>query len=210
MLRNIVFDVGYVLLDYTWKEEFNRRYDPETAEILRRSLFGGGIPAGERGMWDLYDNGLVTDEEVRSTCFSRLPEYREALEWFFGDVSAWCRVRADMADQIPPLKEKGYRIYLLSNYPETLWKLHVQSREFYPLLDGETVSWAEHFGKPEERFYRTLLDRYDLKAEECLFLDDRAENTAAAEKLGFHTITLDNPPAREEAAAYLANLPALE
>ena len=112
-----------------------------------------------------------------------------------------------MADLIKPLKEKGYRVYLLSNYPKTLWKQHVCTRDFYPLLDGETVSWKEHFGKPDEKFFGILLERYGLKAEECLFLDDRADNTQAAEALGFHTITLDSPKAREEAAKYLTELP---
>ena len=206
MIRNIVFDVGYVLLDYTWKEMFNGKYGPETAQTLGRSLFGGGIPAGERGIWDRYDNGLISEEEVRNTCFLRHPEYREVLEWFFDNPCSWCSVRHDMADLIAPLKEKGYRVYLLSNYPEPLWKQHVRSREFYPLLDGETVSWAEHFGKPEPQFYQTLLMRYGLKAEECLFLDDRAENTQAAEALGFQTITLDSKEAREEAVKYLRSL----
>ena len=89
MIRNIVFDVGYVLLDYTWRETFTERYGPEAAETLGRSLFGGGIPAGERRMWDRYDNGLVTDEEVRDACLSRHPEYRDALEWFFGNPFSW-------------------------------------------------------------------------------------------------------------------------
>lgn len=209
MIRNIVFDVGYVLLDYTWRDQFRKWYDEEGVARLSRTLFGGGIPAGERGMWDKYDFGLVTDEEVRSACIGRLPKDREALEWFFDNSAGWCVLRHDMADRIRPLKEKGYRVYLLSNYPKTLWEQHICSRDFYPLLDGETVSWAEHFGKPEERFYRILLERYDLKAEECLFLDDRRENTEAAEALGFRTFTLDSEDSRREAAEYLDALPVL-
>ena len=114
-----------------------------------------------------------------------------------------------MADLILPLKEKGYRVYLLSNYPELLWKQHVCRQDFYPLLDGEVVSWQEHYGKPEERFFRRLLEKYDLKAEECIFLDDRADNTQAAEETGFHTITLNSPGKREEAVRYLTALPGL-
>ena len=207
MIRNIVFDVGYVLLDYTWKKTFTERYGEDVADLLGRSLFGGGIPVGERGMWDRYDNGRVTDEEIRSACFSRHPDHRDILEWFFGNPLSWCVVRHDLADLIVPLKVKGYRVYLLSNYPETLWKMHVRSRDFYPLIDGETVSWAEHFGKPDERFYQTLLTRYCLNAEECLFLDDRTENTQIAEALGFQTITLDSPESREDAVRYLTELP---
>ena len=207
MIRNIVFDVGYVLLNYTWKDKFREWYDEEGVARLARTLFGEGVPDSERGLWIRYDNDLITDEEIRSTCLARLPDDRKALEWFFDNTDSWSVVLHDMADLIKPLKEKGYRVYLLSNYPKTLWMHHVCRRDFYPLLDGETVSWQEHFGKPDEKFFRILLDRYDLKPEECLFLDDRADNTQAAEALGLHTITLDSPKAREEAVKYLTDLP---
>ena len=176
---------------------------------LARTLFGEGVPDSERGMWIRYDNNLISDEEIRSTCMAHLPDDRMALEWFFDNSDSWSVVLHDMADLIRPLKEKGYRVYLLSNYPKTLWEQHVCTRDFYSLVDGETVSWKEHFGKPEERFFRVLLERCGLKADECLFLDDRSDNTQAAKALGFQTITLDSPKAREEAVKLLTQLPRL-
>ncbi|MBQ4176508.1 MAG: HAD family phosphatase [Lachnospiraceae bacterium] len=210
MVRNIIFDVGYVLIDYSWKDKFREWYDEEGVARLARTLFGEGIPDSERGLWIRYDNGLISDEEIRETCLRHLPDDRMALEWFFDNTANWCSVLHDMADLIRPLKEKGYSVYLLSNYPELLWKQHVCRQDFYPLLDGEVVSWQEHYGKPEERFFRRLLEKYDLKAEECIFLDDRADNTQAAEEIGFHTITLNSPGKREEAVRYLTALPKLE
>ena len=114
-----------------------------------------------------------------------------------------------MAEQIPLMKEKGYRVYLLSNYPERLWNSHVTGQPFYSRTDGEAVSYAEHCKKPEERFFRILLDRYGLRSEECLFLDDRRDNTLQAEKLGIRTITLDSPDARREGAKKLRELDAV-
>lgn len=208
MIRNVVFDVGYVLLDYTWKKDFLRfGYDEEGVRRLAGHLFGGTVQGNSKSVWQLYDNGQISDEELRSECLSRCPEDKEALEWFFEDPAVWCRVRNDLADMILPVKEKGYGIYLLSNYPDTLWQIQVASKPFYSLIDGRVVSYMEHFGKPDPRFYRILLDRYQLEGSECLFLDDRKENTEAAGRLGFSVITLDSGEARERAVQKLCGLP---
>jgi FMN phosphatase YigB (HAD superfamily) len=82
----------------------------------------------------------------------------------------------------------------------------VAGQPFYRWTDGETVSYAERCQKPEERFFRILLDRYHLRPEECLFLDDRRSNTRQAEKLGIRTVTLDSPAARLEAAKKLREM----
>ena len=201
MIRNVIFDVGYVLIGYSWKEQFLRfEYSAEEVARLAGAMFGEGVPDGARPLWEKYDCGEVTDEEIRSECLARYPGYRRALEWFFDNPSDWAEVLPDMADLIPLLKEKGYRVYLLSNYPDRLWACHVTGQPFYRWTDGETVSYAEHCQKPEERFFRILLERYGLRPEECLFLDDRAGNTRQAEALGIRTITLDSPAARREAA----------
>ena len=107
MVRNIIFDVGYVLIDYSWKDKFREWYDEEGVARLARTLFGEGIPDSERGLWIRYDNGLISDEEIRETCLRHLPDDRMALEWFFDNTANWCLVLHDMADLILPLKEKG-------------------------------------------------------------------------------------------------------
>ena len=76
-------------------------------------------------------------------------------------------------------------------------------------VDGAVVSWEEGCGKPSERFYRILFERYGLKPEECLFLDDRKDNTDAAGKLGMNAITLSSPEMRRRAIAELEQLPDL-
>ena len=48
MVRNIIFDVGYVLIDYSWKDKFREWYDEEGVARLARTLFGEGIPDSER------------------------------------------------------------------------------------------------------------------------------------------------------------------
>ena len=59
-------------------------------------------------------------------------------------------------------------------------------------LDGRLVSYEIHRVKPGREIYDTLLNRYDLDASECLFLDDRKENTDTAESLGIKSITIES------------------
>ena len=136
MIRNVIFDVGYVLIGYSWKEQFLRfGFSQEEVARLAGAMFGEGVPDGSRPLWEKYDCGEVTDEEIRAECLARYPEYRKALEWFFDNPSDWAEVLPDMADLIPLLKEKRYRVYLLSNYPDRLWACHVAGQPFYRWMD---------------------------------------------------------------------------
>ena len=69
------------------------------------------------------------------------------------------------------LKEKGYHIYVLSNMAAFTYE-YFQEIDFFKLCDGIIISAYEHLVKPDEKIFKTLLDKYHLKAEECLFIDD--------------------------------------
>ena len=73
----------------------------------------------------------------------------------------------------------------------------------YPRLHdfkGGLASYQEKMLKPDHRIYQLLLDRYNLNADECVFVDDMAVNTKAAEEVGYHTITLTEGAATLEKA----------
>jgi 2-haloacid dehalogenase len=52
------------------------------------------------------------------------------------------------------------------------------------------ISGEEGLKKPDERFYRVLLNRHGLNAGECLFIDDRPDNVLAAKRVGFQAVHL--------------------
>ena len=80
--------------------------------------------------------------------------------------------------------KKGYKIYLLSNYSEELFRKHTREASFMDDIDGKVVSYEIHEGKPDEAIYRYLLDTYGLVASESMFFDDRTENVETARRLG--------------------------
>ena len=100
----------------------------------------------------------------------------------------WSNLSQGIKQIDPRLKEMGYRVYILSNYSEFLFKKHTDGAAFWPYIDGKVVSYEIHKGKPDPAIYLHLLNTYGLKAEECLFLDDRRENIEAAKRLGIRGI----------------------
>ncbi len=142
MIRNIVYDVGYVLVSYTWREDFKGfGYDEAGVRRLSEQLFGSKDPKSIRTYWEKYDLNEISDEEIEEYCYSHFPQDTRALKWFFRDPSVWSVCLSDIADTIPVMKKKGYGVYLLSNYPERLWKCQVESAPFMTDVDGAVVSW---------------------------------------------------------------------
>ena len=88
------------------------------------------------------------------------------------------------------LKEKGYKIYLLSNYSKDLFEKHTKGADFLNNIDGMVVSYQIHKIKPDLAIYNYLIEKYSLNTDECIFFDDRQINTQAAESLGIKSVTI--------------------
>lgn len=93
----------------------------------------------------------------------------------------------DNVAYIKDLKRFGYKVYILSNIPEDDTK-YLRSCGVFDNIDGGVFSYEYKKIKPDPEIFHILLKKYDLKASECLFLDDRKDNVVAASNLGFETI----------------------
>ncbi len=98
---------------------------------------------------------------------------------------------------IKKCKREGHRIYGLSNWDaESFELLKARHAELFDLFDGIVISAHVNANKPHETIYHALLNRYELTAENCWFIDDQLENIEAAQKLGInaiqHTSTFKN------------------
>ena len=86
------------------------------------------------------------------------------------------------------LKDAGYNIYLLSNYPEEMGEVHWANCSFLPLVDGYIMSSKVKLCKPDPAIYKALRDKYDIRFSESIFVDDREDNCKASIKLGMDAI----------------------
>ena len=189
MIRNIIFDIGNVLASFRWAELFKElgftgeKFDRIAAATVLHPT-----------MWNEFDRSLMSDEEIITKCIERAPEYEQEIRLLFSKTELLVEEYTYSHEWIKSLKERGYRVYLLSNYGKTSFEAARDKGRlsFLPLVDGGVISYEVQIVKPESGIYQALLNKYNLKAEECVFLDDRAENIAAAEAMGFHGIAVKN------------------
>lgn len=183
-MKNIIFDVGNILLGYRWKEMLlEHGLDEERAKRIGRGIF-------DSPHWAEFDAGQISMKELADAFSEEHPDLEEDARWFLGHAELMRVERPEVWELVKKLKEKGYHIYLLSNYSEELFTIHTKGTPFMELIDGAVVSYQIHELKPEPPIYEYLLEKYRLKREECLFFDDRPENTEAARKLGIAAVTI--------------------
>lgn len=174
MIRQIVLDMGNVLLDYNPKAVLDAFCSTdEEKEVIYRELFQGPE-------WVQGDLGWIKDKGRYELVKARVPEKmhpalkRCANEWDF-----CMKPLPGAKDFCSYARKKGYGLYVLSNASDAFYEYFPN---FAPLedFDGIVVSCDLHVIKPDIRIYQHLLNAFHLIPEECLFIDDRKENVSGA------------------------------
>lgn len=181
-VKNVVFDLGNVLVGFDPPAYLQSLgFSPETAAQLLVAVFSGAWQKGDAG-------DFLTVRDLRNSLIKSHPGQKKAIRRALRpDCVRMHILRPDVADWLHALKMEGYRIYLLSNLAKYSHD-YVRGYPFFRELDGGVFSYQERVCKPDERIYRILLERYALRAEETVFLDDSAANVAAATRCGIHGI----------------------
>lgn len=186
MIKNIILDMGNVLIEYDVDRPLDALCpDGESKKFIRRELF-------ESGEWIESDRGNITDAQMLAAAKKRVPEkYHNALERCERQWTEFLN-RIDGAPEFcRAMRESGKNIYVLSNASGRFYEYFPR---FYDMdfFDGVVVSSDLHIIKPESGIYEYILDKYGLKADECLFIDDREENVRGAEKVGMNAVKFKN------------------
>lgn len=183
MIKNLIFDVGNVLLEYRWNQMLmDYGLTEEECKIAGPIIF-------DHEIWTHLDMGTPMKEVIEEYKMA-LPQYADVIEWFLTHAELMPIRRLDVWAKIRALKEKGYHIYILSNYSREMIDLHTKGAEFWDYADGAVVSADCKLLKPNQEIYTYLLNKYQLQPEECVFFDDKEENTVAAEKVGIKSYTI--------------------
>lgn len=202
MIKNIIFDVGNVLvnfrdIDYMLDLGFSK----ELAEYFQKHIV-------KNPLWQELDRGVLKPEDVMNEMKTLVPEYPKEADLFFERLDEIVESFPYAKEWLMDLRKRGYCTYLLSNYPKDLFEHHVTSGRFTFIdqIDGKIVSAYEKVIKPDPAIYKILLDRYTLVPEECVFLDDRLENVEGAKAFGIHGIHFtDYKTAKEQLENLLEN-----
>ena len=185
MIKNIIFDLGNVVLKLKWNIVIDRyTKDPESKKLLTEIIF-------ESEEWKLLDLGTIEKDYALGVMLSKLPVYlHEACK---NIMNEWCDaliINDKMINILKKIRQNGYKTYILSNAPHEIPPF-LTGKNLDQYFDGQIISAQEKVSKPDEKIYSILLDRYDLKPEESIFLDDKKENIDAAINANINGIVYD-------------------
>ena len=180
MVKNVIFDLGNVIINYNQQAIIDRfaKTDDE-----KQYLMENNFKAPE---WREIDLGEINNSEAISRINERHNnKFKELTEKFWHNWYKEQKINEDIVGIAKILKDKGYNIYVLSNMANATYN-YFKNIDFFKLCKGIIISAQEHIKKPDERIFKILLDGYNLKSEECLFIDDDDTNKSyeTANKLG--------------------------
>lgn len=187
MIKNIISDIGNVLFEFDTAGFIDKNIEAEDKEKFFDLIFGSDN-------WQLMDKGDLAFEDARKYFLSVYPKYKNILNKLFDSSLTLClNMNNNNINILKEYKEKCYNIYYLSNMSvETFQCINKKTDFFEKTCIGGIVSAYEKMIKPSEEIYKLLLNRFNLKARECLFIDDNLNNVNSALKLGFNSFQLKN------------------
>ena len=178
----MIFDVGRVLIRYSPMKILNDLGFSETEALeITKIVF-------ENELWQELDRGSLTKKEVAELLSHNNLELKDKIEY---TLENW-QDHLDSIDEntllIKEIKERGYNIYVLSNFESIAFKKLKVRYKYFDLFDDIIISSDVKMLKPDEGIYLHLLNKHDLIPEECIFIDDMKMNIETAERLGMKTI----------------------
>lgn len=179
MIKNIVFDLGGVLVDFKPEELLKHiNFNEEEVELFKKIIFYGEE-------WKKYNSSIISFDEVKELLLNNYPEYKDKINYIFNnfDFSYILSPKLDTAEYLKELKSRGYNIYILSDLSEDSYPYN-RSFEFFNYVDGGVYSFLVGSTKPNKKNYEELINKFKLKEVETVFIDDNKDNIDMANKLG--------------------------
>jgi len=192
-IKNIIFDLGGVLIDwnpdYVFKEVFND--DEKLAWFYREICTMDWNENQDAG----YPLDKATEERV-----ALFPEYENWIRQYYG---RWEEMLGDAIHGTVELLKQcvdspALKVVALTNWSAETFPVALKKFDFLQWFEGIVVSGEEMTRKPFPAIYHTTLERFELKAEESLFIDDNKRNIEAAEALGIQCIHFSSPQQLEK------------
>jgi putative hydrolase of the HAD superfamily len=182
MIKNLIFDLGNVLISFKPAEYFEKNKYPDN---IRNTILSDIFGSKE---WLMLDNGEITTPEAIEAISKRSSLNNKEIAHIFN-------LRTDLmfpldtnVRLLPELKKRGFMLYFLSNFPGDIFEEIRSGYYFFKYFDGGLISAEVKSSKPDAGIYKIILEKYSLAANECLFIDDIEKNVRTAESLGMKGI----------------------
>lgn len=185
MIKNLIFDFGNVVIKFIPDYMISKvTDDPATHAALKQAVYGPG-------RFEETDRGFITAQQHKKMVCAEIPSYMHAaaetlIDTWYLNLPVW----DGMEQLLNDAKKAGYKLFLLSNI-NIQFSENRDKVEILKMFDGVQLSSDIKHVKPEPEIYNSLLSRYNLKAEECLFVDDRPINIDGGENVGIKGYLFD-------------------
>ena len=180
MIKNIIFDLGNVIINYNQDKIINHfTIDEDETIFIKEKIF-------KSPEWKLLDLGQITNNAAIEEIQKRNDiKYNKLINIFLHEWYKTQPINEDIVEIAKKLKERNYNIYVLSNMAKETYE-YFKNIDFFKVCNGIVISSHENVKKPDERIFNTLLTRYKLNPKECLFIDDDDTNKSydTANKIG--------------------------
>lgn len=182
-IKNIIFDFGGVLMDwnprYFFKDYFN---DDEKMEFFLKNVAVDD--------WNAEQDRGRTLKEGTEILIEKYPDWEKEVRAYYDNWTTM--LRSDIPKNVEVLRklaDTDYELFGLTNWSHETFPYALANYDFFELFKGKiVVSGEEKLIKPDPKIWELLLERYSIKAEESVFIDDNAKNIEAAKTLGFITV----------------------
>jgi len=193
----VLLDLGGVFLDW----------DPRN---LYSKLFGDDVAGMEHFLANICTTAWHVEQDRGQNIAEACAELRAEFPEYAELIDAWGERSEEMirgviegtVEVFGELKKTGVRCYALSNMERENWERRFEIYDFLGWFDGYFISGLEGVIKPDSEYFERALERFNLRPDEILFIDDRADNIAAARALGMPAVVFTSPEAlRDELVA---------
>ena len=184
-IENIIFDFGGVLVDwnprYLYKDHF--KDEKEMEQFLKN------ICTDE---WNVEQDKGRTLSEGTILLQEKFPEHHSLIQLFYDQWETM--LKSDIPGTVALLHKlkTRYKIYGLTNWSAETISIAYRRFPFFKEFDGIVVSGQEKMIKPNKEIFYLLFNRYHLKAEHSIFIDDNINNIKAAEEIGLYAIHFES------------------
>mgnify|MGYP003557224539 FL=1 len=179
-IKNIIFDFGGVVMDwnprYFFKDYFN---DDEKMEYFLKNI--------TTDVWNIEQDRGRTLAEGTAIQVANFPEWEKEIRAYYDNWTTM--LKSEIADNVAVLRKlehSEYELFGLTNWSAETFPYALENYDFFSIFKGKiVVSGTEKLIKPNPEIWHVLLNRYQIKAEESVFIDDNFKNIEVAKSLGF-------------------------
>lgn len=182
-IKNIIFDFGGVVMDWNQRYFFKDYFKDDE----RMEFFLKNIATDE---WNALQDKGRSLQEGTEILVNTHPEWEKEIRAFYDNWSTMLKGEIkENVEVLRKLEDTRYELFGLTNWSHETLPYALENYDFFKIFKGKiVVSGEEKLIKPDPEIWKVLLERYHIRAEESVFIDDNAENIKVAKSLGFITI----------------------